>query len=251
MTDNPILSGAEPMFAEGGDIGCLISHGFTGSPQSMRFLGEYLAREGGYTVSIPRLPGHGTSPADMRESTAEQWVTCIHEALHEMTARCSTLFVLGLSMGGTLALHAAASYPDRVHGVVPINAPVFLENPDMAGLALQPGAPDYVPGIGADLKDPDTDELAYDQIPVASIKHLFGLVYVTQNLLPRITAPLLAFQSDEDHVVDPRNGPFLLERAGSADKHLVRLGNSYHVATIDFDKERIAGESLEFIRRNS
>lgn len=251
MTDYPILSGAEPLFLEGSDVGCLISHGYTGSPQSMRFLGEYLAGEGGYTVSIPRLPGHGTSPEDMRESTAEQWVACIHEALHGLTARCSKLFVLGLSMGGTLALHTAASYPDRIQGVVTVNTPAFIQNPDMAGLALQPGAPDYVPGIGADLKDPEADELAYDQIPVASIKHLFGLVYVTQNLLPRITAPLLAFQSDEDHVVDPGNGPYILERVSATDKDLVRLDNSYHVATLDFDKERIARESLGFIQRHA
>ena len=249
MSDYPILSGAEPLFVEGNEIGCLVSHGFTGSPQSMRFLGEYLAREAGFTVSVPRLPGLGTAPEDMQRRTASDWTGTIQSELERLAGRCKHVFTLGLSMGGTLALHTAASFPDIVRGTVAINAPVFLNNPDMASLAFNSHAPEFIPGIGADIKDPEVTELAYEQVPVASISQLYGLVYVTQSLLPRLDCPLLAFHSDEDHVVDPANGDFLMEKAGTAEKTLVRLDNSFHVATIDHDKERIASESLAFIRR--
>lgn len=249
MTDHRVLPEAEPLFFEGNDVGCVVSHGFTGSPQSMRFLAGRLARQGGYTVSVPRLPGHGTTPDDMKTTTAQDWTGRIHDEVEALGRRCSAVFVVGLSMGGTLALHSAATFPEIVRGAVAINAPVFLNNPDMAILALNRHAGEFLPGIGADIKDPEVTELAYDNVPVACIKHLYALVYVTQGLLPRVTCPLLALQSDEDHVVDPANGPFLMDKAGTADKTLVRLDNSYHVATLDHDKDRIAEETLAFIRR--
>ena len=68
------------------------------------------------------------------------------------------------------------------------------------------------------------------------------------DLLPRVVCPALIFQSREDFVVPPENGPFILDHIGSADKQLVWLDNSYHVATLDNDKELIAEQTLQFIR---
>jgi len=71
MPETRVMTGAEPFFFEGGEVGCLVSHGFTGTTQSMRFLGEFLASEGGLTVVGPRLKGHGTSVEDMARASAE------------------------------------------------------------------------------------------------------------------------------------------------------------------------------------
>jgi len=81
MSETKIMPGAEPFFFEGGKVGCLISHGFTGTTQSMRFLGEFLAREGGLTVIGPRLKRHGTTPEDMAQTTVEDWVRSAEEAM--------------------------------------------------------------------------------------------------------------------------------------------------------------------------
>lgn len=248
---NEILPDAEPLSLDGGEVGALVCHGYTGSPQSMRHLAEYLAREGGLTVRLPRLPGHGTRVEDMAGSTAGDWVNCVTDSFRELRGRCSKVFVLGLSMGGTLALHLAGMYPDEVAGVVPINAPVGFPDATLATAAFNPDAPEYIPGIGSDIMDPDATEQAYDHVPVATIRHLYALVAVTRDLLPRIACPLLAFQSDQDHVVDPANGPRIVDGVASRDKALIRLDRSYHVATLDYDKERIAGESLAFIRQHS
>jgi carboxylesterase len=129
---SPILAGAEPFFFEGGKTGCLVSHGFTGTTQSMRFLGEYLARGGGLTVVGPRLKGHGTAPEDMAQSTAEEWIRDLEVAMETLRARCDRIFITGLSMGGTLTLYMAAMHADVFHGAVPINGAVFLNSPDMA-----------------------------------------------------------------------------------------------------------------------
>lgn len=251
MTFTRVLPGAEPLLSPGNDRGVLVLHGYTGSPQSMRYIAEYLAREGGYTVHMPRLPGHGTSAQDMAYTTAQQWIDCATDAFRELRRQCSQVFVLGLSMGGTLALHLAGMYPEELDGVIPINAPVFFPGPELATLAFAPQAPEFVPGIGSDIADPDVQELAYSEVPVATIRHLYALVAVTHDLLPLIQASLLVFQSDEDHVVAPANGPHIVDRAGSQDKRLLPLERSYHVATLDYDKTRIASESLAFIRRQA
>src|SRR5579883_2952504 len=104
MTEESVLSGAEPFFLKGNETGVLLSHGFTGTTQSVRYLGEALNRAG-YTVSAPRLPGHGVSPAAMAKSTARDWIGAVEDGLGELRARCKRVFIGGLSMGGTLTLY--------------------------------------------------------------------------------------------------------------------------------------------------
>lgn len=251
MAQYQVLPNAEPFFFEGNQIGVLVSHGFTGTTQSMRFLGEYLHQQGGFTVSGPRLSGHGTDPQDMAQATAEDWIRDLERALETLRQGCAKVFITGLSMGGTLTLYMAAMHSDIFAGAVPINPAVFLNSPDLAGLAFMANAPAVVPGVGSDIKQPGVIELAYPVMPVPAIRQLYALMGVTRELLPRVICPTLVFTAREDHVVIPENGPYIVEHIGSTDKRLVWLENSYHVATLDNDKELIAAETLEFIRLHS
>lgn len=251
MSAFPVLSGAEPFFFEGSEIGVLVSHGFTGTTQSMRFLGEYLAREGGFTVSGPRLAGHGTHPADMAQSTAAEWISTLETAMEDLQKRCKKIFVTGLSMGGTLTLYLAGMYSQVFAGAAPINGAIFLNNPGFAGLAFGHHLPETVGGVGSDIKQPGIVELAYPVVPVPAVRQFYALAGATRDLLAAVQCPVLIFQSREDHVVHPTNAPFIFDHVGSADKELVWLDNSYHVATLDNDKELIAQKLLGFIRRLS
>jgi carboxylesterase len=251
MSEYPVLKGAEPFFFEGNEIGVLVSHGFTGTTQSMYFLGETLARQGGFTVMGPRLKGHGTHPDDMAASTAEDWVHSLEDAMEILQKRCKKLFITGLSMGGTLTLYMSAMYPQIFEGAVPINGAIFLNNPGFASLAFGRGLPPTVPGVGSDIKQPGIVELAYPVVPVPAVRHLYALMGATRDLLPSVQCPTLIFQSREDHVVHPQNAPFIYDHIGSDQKELVWMENSYHVATLDNDKEMIAARTLEFIRKLS
>jgi carboxylesterase len=184
----------------------------------------------------------------MARTTAEDWIRSVEEAMHTLQERCSTIFITGLSMGGTLTLYMAAMYPNVFAGAVPINGAVFLDSPDLAGLAFMAGAPQVVPGVGSDIKKPGVTELAYPVMPVPAVRQLYALMATARELLPRLVCPLLIFQSRDDHVVTPDNAPYILEHACTTDKRLVWLENSYHVATLDNDKERIAAETLRFIQ---
>lgn len=250
MAENKVLPGAEPFFFEGGEVGCLVSHGFTGTTQSMRFLGEFLAEEGGFTVIGPRLTGHGTRPEDMAHATAEDWIRDLERAMETLRERCSKVFITGLSMGGTLTLYMAAMYPDVFAGAVPVNAAVFLDSPDLAALAFMADAPATVPGVGSDIKKPGVTELAYPVVPVPAVRQLYALMGATRELLPRVTCPTLVFQSRDDHVVTPANAPYIVEHLGADEKRLVWLEESFHVATLDNDKELIASETVQFFRQH-
>jgi carboxylesterase len=249
MTDT-IIEGAEPIFLPGNDIGVLLVHGFTGTTQSMRYLGHAL-NKAGFTVVAPRLEGHGVSAQAMAKSTATQWVRSAEDGMDQIRAKCRSVFVAGLSMGGTLSLYLAATYPTAFKGVVPINAAIQTDSTDLAGLAFGKGLPDFIPGIGSDVKDPESKELAYPEVPVASVKEVLGLTAATRTLLPRIVCATLIIQSREDHVVPPANVNVIAAGVSSDQIEILRLNNSYHVATIDHDKALIASEIIGFIRRHA
>ena len=241
-----VMEGAEPFRVEGNDVGVLVCHGFTGTTQSVRPLGEGLARAG-FTIAGPRLAGHGTSVRDMAKSTASEWIASIEEELDWLQERTNEIFFVGLSMGGMFALYFAAMRPELIRGMVTINGCVFLKDPELSRLVFDKNAPATVPGVGSDIKASGVKELAYPEVPLPAVKEFMALMRVTDDLLPTIETPALIFQSLEDHVVPPENGPYIQNHLGSRYRQLARLENSYHVATLDNDASYIAEQTIRFI----
>ncbi|MER5887708.1 alpha/beta fold hydrolase [Streptomyces sp. NPDC001941] len=244
----PVLPGAEPYRHEGGEVGVLLCHGFTGSPQSMRPWAEYLA-ERGLTVSLPLLPGHGTRWQDMQLTGWQDWYAEVDKALRELTARCARVFVCGLSMGGALALRLAARHGDAVSGVVVVNPGNKVHG--LAARAL-PVARHLVPstkGIASDIAKPGSVEVGYDRVPLHAAHSLRNFFRLVDGELPQVTQPLLLLHSPQDHVVPPADSARVLARVSSTDVTEILLEQSYHVATLDHDAERIFDESLAFIGR--
>ena len=240
----PVMTGAEPFYFEGNHVGILLSHGFTGTTHSMQPLAEAYA-EAGYTVCAPRLKGHGTHYEDMEVSSYQEWIASIEEGYQWLEKRCDTIFVSGLSMGGTLTLYMAEKHPS-VKGIIPINAAIDI--PDMAAIQNLKDVR-YLDAIGSDIKNPDVTELAYDKTPVQSVKEIVSLMKIVKDELGEITCPALIFVSEEDHVVPPDNAQWIVHHIQSKDKEVVHLKNSYHVATLDYDQELIIEKTLKFIKK--
>lgn len=241
-----IMDGAEPFAFEGNDIGVLVSHGFTGTTQSMRYLGEQLNRRFGFTIVGPRLPGHGTSPDDMEKTGYLDWLGAIEKELHALAARKKTVFVTGLSMGGTLTLNLAARFPQIVKAIAPIAPAAGILTPEFAEVLTLNPPPPRIPGIGSDIKDPNSKELAYAEVPVACMREVTTLIQLTGDLMPRITCPTLVMHGREDHVVPPANAMAVVNTIKSSDIRLQWLDNSYHVATLDYDKDLIVNRVGRF-----
>lgn len=239
MTTCDIVEGGKPFLFEGNDVGVLLSHGFTGTTSGMRPLGEYLHQTEGWTVTAPCLKGHGETPHAMSSTTAEDWIRSLEEELHRLQSRCKHVFMAGLSMGGCLTMYLAAKYPEAFKAIASVNACLDFGAPDFAAWAFQKNAPLTIVGVGNDVKDPAVKELAYSEVPVRCIREIYGLMAVTREMLPRVTAPTLVMISPEDHVVPPSNSYEILQKVSSTKREMVVLKNSYHVATIDFDKDVI------------
>jgi carboxylesterase len=243
------MPGAEPFRFDGDTASVLVLHGFTGTTQSMRYVGEQLNRRYGFTTVGPRLAGHGTSVDDMETTGFLDWLKSAEDALTALAAEGRPVFVLGLSMGGSITLNLAARFKDIVKGAIPVNAPALFLGSEMAGLLCDPNAPARIPGIGSDIKDPNSKELAYSEVPVGRLREghlLFGL---TSNLIPAIKCPVTVIQSREDHVVPARNALDIVNSlTGSDHVRLIWLNESYHVATLDNDKDAIVRHAGEFIR---
>ncbi|WP_214103649.1 alpha/beta hydrolase [Acrocarpospora catenulata] len=242
----PLLPGAEPYHHEGGPIGVLLCHGFTGSPQSLRPWAEHLA-EAGLTVALPRLPGHGTTWQEMNRTRWEDWYAELDRAYAELKATCAEVFVMGLSMGGAMALRLAEVHGDAIRGVVVVNPSVVNDNPLLLLAPVLKWVLPSVPGIASDIKKPGEHELGYDRTPVRAAATLPRLWKLVQSEVEKITQPVLVFHSPEDHVVKPASVAFLRARMGD-NLEVRECADSYHVATLDNDAPAIFSGSLDFIR---
>jgi len=241
-----VMPGAEPFSAAGGPMGALVIHGFTGSPQSMRPLAESFAAAG-FSVELPRLPGHGTSVEDMLTTSWQDWSAAVEEAYRSLAARCERVVVAGLSMGGTLTLWLATRHPG-IAGIVPINA-ALLTDPQMvaqvrAGIEAGQTTTD---AVGGDVADPGVKELAYDRTPLRPLASLFEALGELPERLDRIRCPVLIVVSEQDHIVSPASSHHIAAAvAGPVEKLVLR--RSFHVATIDYDKAFIAERAIAFAR---
>ena len=247
-----LMPGAEPFLFEAGGVGCLLLHGWGGTCDSMRYLGNRL-HEAGITAFAPLLPGHGTSAAQLASTHAGDWVHAAEDHLLALHDLCPTVFVAGLSMGAIMTLYLGEVFPEIIRGIVPINGGVYVENPDLARMAFRRDLPDIVPSWDDSilLKDRSVTEVAYQQMARSTIVDALGLAKVVEEMLPELEVPVVFLQSKDDRVMPPGNAQYMAERVGSSDKEVIILQSSYHVATMDYDKDVVAEEIIGFIKSHA
>ncbi|MER5491830.1 alpha/beta hydrolase [Streptomyces sp. NPDC002454] len=243
-----VLPGAEPFHHEGGDVGVLLCHGFTGSPHALRPWAEFLA-ERGLTVSLPLLPGHGTRWEDLRPTGWQDWYAAVERELLALLDRCARVFVCGLSMGGALALRLAARHGEAISGVVVVNPAIAVHGATAKALPLVRHLAPSTRGLAGDIAKEGVTEVGYDRVPLHAAHSVRRFFRTVDGELPQVTQPLLVLHSPEDHVVPPADSLRVLGRVSSTDVAEILLEHSYHVATLDNDADRIFAESHAFIGR--
>ncbi|MBC2878782.1 MULTISPECIES: alpha/beta hydrolase [Streptomyces] len=244
----PLLPGAEPFRHDGGEVGVLVCHGFTGSPQSVRPWADHLA-ERGLTVSLPLLPGHGTRWQDMQITGWQDWYAEVDRELRALRERCAQVFVCGLSMGGALALRLAARHGDAVSGVALVNPANKVHGLGVKALPLLRHLVPTTAGIASDIAKPGCREVGYDRVPLHAAYSFHRFLQLVDRELPQVTQPLLLMHSPEDHVVPPADSARILARVSSRDVTERLLERSYHVATLDHDAPAVFEDTHAFITR--
>lgn len=244
----PVSLPARPELTGGRRVAVLLSHGFTGSPASIRPWAEAVA-ERGYGVVVPRLPGHGTRWQELNRTRWADWYAEISRVFGKLAASHDAVVVGGLSMGGALALQLAADQGPRVAGVVAVNPAVNTTRKDVLALPVIKWLVPSFPAIANDIKKPGVEEHGYPRTPLKATHSMMSHWKQLREDLPRITSPLLVFRSETDHVVDPSSMSIIRARVSSRDLTERTLTDSYHVATLDNDAPLIFSETVGFVGR--
>ena len=245
-----ILAGAEEFSFDGGSEGALLVHGFTGSPQGLRGLGEYLA-ERGIAVEGIRLPGHGTTWQDLNTRRSTEWIAAVEEGYAKLAEGRNKVFLVSLSFGSALALDFAARNPDKVAGLVTLAGMVLVKDPRRFLSGVIARLTPSIPGVGNDIADPGGREIAYDRLPTAAGHQMLTFIKAARRTLPSVSCPLLVMHSHNDHTVHPDNALEIHDRVASTDKELVWVDDSFHVITLDVDRQRVYESTYEFIKNRS
>lgn len=247
-TDQPFAAPAQPEMTGGRRVGVLLSHGFTGSPDSIRPWADHLAALG-YGVDVPLLPGHGTTWQELNRTGWSDWYAEISRAFDSLSARSDAVVVGGLSLGGALVLRLAIERSSEISGVVLVNPAVATARKDVLALPVLKHVVPAFPGIASDIKKPGVKEHGYTQTPLKAAASMMAGWKALRADLGRVRSPLLYFKSTEDHVVDPLSYKVIMGSVSSADVTTRMLDNSYHVATLDNDAPTIFSDSATFISR--
>jgi carboxylesterase len=225
----------------------LLSHGFTGSTKAMIGWAHHL-EAAGFRVSVPRLPGHGTTWQECNQTTWTDWYACVEEAFSALQGRCEQVFLAGLSMGGALSLRLAEQHGAAVSGLVLVNPVINISDPRMRALPVLRLLPS-LSGIVNDIAKPGVDEWGYHRLPLRALYSQTFLWADVRRNLSRVDQPLLIYQAIHDHVADPSSVRLIRAGVRSADQAYIELPRSYHVATLDYDAEDIFDGSVAFFRR--
>jgi carboxylesterase len=244
-----VIPTVEPFFYPGDQTGCLLVHGFTGTPKEMHWLGEYLADQG-HTVLGVRLAGHATEPKDMLRVHWEDWVASVEDGWHMLSKCTDRVVVMGLSMGGVLALIFASHYP--VTGVVAMSTPYTLPpDPRLPYIKILSYLQPTVPKGPPDWRDPEViqQHVDYPDYPTRAIVELRDLLVEMRSALPGVKAPILLIYSKGDLSVKPegRHMEQIYDSLGSHDKQVLWVENSGHVVTEDAEREQVFQSIANFV----
>lgn len=243
MTPTSISPSAESFSAGApATVGVLLCHGFTGSPASLRPLANHLAQSG-LRVELPRLPGHGTHWRELQLTQWQDWYAAVEARLLQLNQECSRVFVVGLSMGGALALRLAQE--QDVAGLVLVNPAIASHDWRMRLLPVLKHLVPTTSALGDDIARPDVTEHGYPRTPLRAAHSMMQLWQTVRAELAHVECDVLLLTSRVDHVVDRASGTMLMEQLPHVER--VWLDKSHHVATLDHDAELVQQLTLDFI----
>jgi carboxylesterase len=189
----------------------LLVHGFSASPREMLTLGQYLQNQG-FSVLGVRLPGHGTSPADLASRRAEEWQETVELGYRQLAQRYAQVSALGLSTGALLVLKLALRHTlDRLILLSPF---LKLKHPLTPYVALLHR---FIP-YSKKLIDPAEQPFYYDKRPLKGIAQINRLRRELRSRLGEIRVPTLVLAAAGDQTIAPGSAQELFRRLGSPAK---------------------------------
>lgn len=245
------IPGAEPFFLPAGKTGCLLIHGFTGTPKEMRLMGNDLQQHG-ITAYGVRLAGHGTDIKDMPRMRWCDWLTSVEDGVNLLHSVCDRVFIAGLSMGGILSLLAASCL--ALDGAIAMATPYQIKTDWRIKIAkpLSLLVP-YVDKGRSDTVDKESarTHIDYPAYPTRSIAELVDLIKVTRANLKHIEIPILMINSHSDRTVPESHQQWYARQLKGKDFETLMLDDSGHVITEDIEREIVFNHTVAFIQKHA
>ena len=214
--------------------GVVLSHGYLSAPQEVRALAEYLSHRG-YAVYCVRLAGHGTAPEELSGISWEQWYASFNRGYAVIKSITDKIFLGGFSMGGCLALRAAARKGDKVRGVFSINAPLQVQNYSVQLVPSIVTLNSLLKKLGRSreawefvVNEPENAHINYTRNPLTGIRELVYLMEQTEGILSDIHIPAFVLQGGDDPVVNPVSGQLIFEKMPSKEKEMTLIARRRH-----------------------
>jgi carboxylesterase len=249
------------------EIGVLLLHGLGGTPLELKTVARGLSTHG-FTVSCPQLAGHCGTSEDLLATRWADWFASAECALSELEARCHTIIVGGLSIGAVLALRLAAAHPNRIDGLTLFAPTLRYDGWSMPwyrfvlwaalygwhyghiGMAERPpyGIKDETirSVVVSALHSGKSAEVGLVHTPLGAMREGHKLVRDVKRRLASIKTPTLLIHPREDDISDLSNAHMLQRRLGGLVECLA-LDDSYHIITIDRQRDVVIERTADFI----
>lgn len=268
---------AKPLTLEGGSHGVLLFHGLSSSPLELQFVARGLQRAG-YTVHAPVIPGYtyGLSPTQgdkhSTKHSAESWISAALKELDWLAEKCKTVSVGGLCIGAVLALRVAALRSARLHSVLALSTALHFNgwgNPWFTPLLNLARYLPFAPRIlireaePYGLKDERMRAWVKRQMETAGqsnagaaslqVRDLLlsrDLIALARQSLPQIKCAALLIHAKEDEIASTKSSYEVADRISASRIHLVVLSNSYHMISIDQEKDLVIFEIVQFLAQS-
>ena len=261
-----------PIRLLGGEHAVMLIHGLQSSPAELLPLAKRL-HQAGYTVHMPHIAGYGFMHGDTPRSVThwQDWRTKALKEFRMLQRQYKTVAVGGLSIGGTLSLSIAAELGDEVAALALLSTTLWYDGWSIPWyrfmLPLGYSWPlrylyTYREDEPFGLKNPllrkwvaremshkDVSMVGASRLYLPGIQEAERLIASVKKSLPRITAPVIIIHAMEDDVASPRSAHHIVKHIGSKTVEFVLLHNSYHMITIDNDREQVASDTINFFSR--
>jgi len=244
-------------------------HGLGGTRHDFGSLDKQLAQSG-YDVFVPSLPGHGSRPDQLCGVNLRDYMRLLSRTYRELSTRYARVDIAGISMGALLALMLAARERIANGQLILLSPPVFLDGWSMSRINPLRYILYCIPGLRTSFRVPESEPFGiknmrirdlirrhlqknsgvhYQYVPLSAIAQVDWLRFAVKRMLHRVTCPTLVVHSEEDEITSIRSAEFLCQRLGTADVTLVRLTDSYHMITLDNEREKVSQSTLAFVQR--
>jgi len=252
---------------KGGEHCVFMLHGLGANALELQRLSKQL-QEDGFSVVIPHLDGYAF------QTTAQPWKQWVEQAQTELThlqKKYSSVSVVGLSMGAVLAMALAQRQSTPLSALVLLSASLaydgwgmpwyrpLLDISSWLPFAKRYRMPESEPfgvkneemrsAIKHALKSKQISESGVDALGYDLIKEGQHLISEVRANMQLIDCPTLIIHSVDDEVVHVRNAEWAYRKIRSVEKEMIYLGDSYHMITIDNERETVNQETSRFLKK--